>query len=348
MFQRPLFGFANLSEVGLVTESATPRCVDLFSGAGGLSLGLKNAGWKAIAAADFDAGACKTYRENFPEVRLHSGDVREVDWSDLSGKVDLVAGGPPCQPFSVAGGQKAAKDHRDMLPEFVRAIKEIRPKLFLMENVAGLASTRHRHYLESSLDRLRDLGYDLHHAVLNAADFGVPQDRQRVIVLGGLSRRPTHPLPTHGVELQPYQSASAVLTSLPPDDLNTAIVTYAKKPVLRPSPWAGMLVNGGGRPINLAAPCQTIPASAGGNRTHIVDRSGVLLEYHHALLGGSKPRSGLVKGVRRLTVRESARIQSFPDDFVFIGTKSSQYRQIGNAVPPRLAKAIGQSLLAAL
>jgi DNA (cytosine-5)-methyltransferase 1 len=348
MYQKPLFGLSDFVEVDLPIKITAPKCIDLFSGAGGLSLGLKSAGWKTVVAADFDSAACSTYRRNFPGVRVHEGDVRELDWNEFADKVDLVAGGPPCQPFSVAGDQKAQYDERDMLPEFVRAIKVIKPKLFLLENVAGLASTKHRHYLDLNLDLLIELGYDVHYAVLNAADYGVPQDRQRVIVLGGRKIRPDHPAPTHGLGRRAYKSAAAVLSSTPPDELNNAIITYAKNPVLRPSPWAGMLVNGGGRPINLSEPCQTIPASAGGNRTHIIDRDGVLLDYHQTLMSGSKPRSGLVGGVRRLTVRESARIQSFPDSFIFNGTKSSQYRQIGNAVPPKLGKAIGASLLSAL
>lgn len=325
-----------------------PTSVDLFAGAGGLSLGLEMAGWDTKVAADFDPQACATYERNFPHTKVLEGDVRLVDWLPLRGTIDLVAGGPPCQPFSVAGNQKAGQDVRDMLPEFVRAVREIQPKVFLMENVAGLASPRHIDYLKGSLKLLAELGYEVEFQVLNAAKYGVPQERNRVIVIGSARSVPVFPAATHGTKRRPYVTARSALRAAPDDEPNRAIVTFAKTPVLRPSPWAGMLVNGGGRPINLDAPSQTIPASAGGNRTHIVDEDGVLLEYHAHLMSGGSPRSGLVGGVRRLTVRESASLQSFPSQFAFNGQRSAQYRQIGNAVPPKLAKAVGAALIATL
>jgi|TARA_R100001143_G_scaffold31703_1_gene30766 DNA (cytosine-5)-methyltransferase 1 len=325
-----------------------PTCIDLFAGAGGLSLGLKLAGWRTVAASDYDPVACETYRQNFEGVDVIEGDVRRVDWKPLHGKVDLVAGGPPCQPFSVAGNQKSHQDDRDMLPEFVRAVREIRPKLLLMENVAGLTTTRNLPYLEAKLDELRDLGYDVHFKVLNASHYGVPQVRLRVIVVGGLAGKPTFPRQTHGTKTRPCISARNALEDVPADEPNRAIITYAKNPIIRPSPWAGMLVNGGGRPINLDEPSQTIPASAGGNRTHILDPKGILLEYHSELLAGGRSRVGVVPDARRLTIRESARLQSFPDDFIFSGQRSACYRQIGNAVPPLLAKAVGKALIKAI
>ncbi len=325
-----------------------PTSVDLFCGAGGLSLGLKLAGWDAKVAADYDAQACATYKLNFPDTEVIQGDVRKVDWTPLRGKIDLVAGGPPCQPFSVAGNQKAADDVRDMLPEFVRAVAEIRPRLILMENVAGLASVRHEGYLREKLALISALGYDVTFKILNSAHFGVPQERYRVIVIGTSNSPVKFPTPTHGTRQRPFKSAREAIFGAPVDVPNNAIVTYAKSPVLRPSPWAGMLVNGGGRPIDLDSPSQTIPASAGGNRTHIVDESGVLLDYHAHLVGGGKVKSGLVKGVRRLTLSESAALQSFPGDFRFLGPRSAQYRQVGNAVPPMLGRAVGKALLRAL
>jgi DNA (cytosine-5)-methyltransferase 1 len=326
----------------------TLSCIDLFAGAGGLTKGFEWAGWQSHVALDYDAAACETYRRNFPNTTVLNKDIRGIDWTCFRRKIDLVMGGPPCQPFSVAGDQRAQLDQRDMLPEYVRAVKQIEPKAFVLENVAGLVSRRHITYFEFRLNDLRD-DYEVVYAVLNAAEFGVPQDRLRVIAIGLRRGKPSLPQRTHGPKCgEKFVSAGEALNGVPADEPNRAIVTYAKNPVLRPSPFAGMLVNGGGRPINLAEPSQTIPASAGGNRTHIIDPHGTLLAYHAYLCDGGTPRNGEVAGVRRLTVRESARLQSFPDDFEFIGERSARYRQVGNAVPPLLAKAIGDHVYSLL
>ena len=244
---------------------ATLKFVDLFCGAGGLSLGLKRAGFSPLVALDFDPYATETYKFNFPQVPVITCDVRIIDWSQYAGQVDLVAGGPPCQPFSVAGDQKAATDSRDMLPEFVRAVRELKPRAFLLENVAGLASVRHKGYFLSRLRELSELEYDVEFDVLNAANFGVPQDRKRVFAIGLKKGRPHFPKHSHGPKgAEPHRTAREALIGVPSDEPNRAIVTYAKQPILRPSPFAGMLVNGGGRPIDLNRPSQTIPASAGG------------------------------------------------------------------------------------
>lgn len=325
------------------------RSIDLFSGAGGLTRGLENAGWETVAALEINPIASETYRANFPHVETLCIDVRNVDFRRWKGIVDVVVGGPPCQPFSVAGKQLAHLDPRDCVPEFSRAVKELEPQAFILENVAGLAAPRHKYYLATALQMFRSLGYVVNYDVLDAADFGVPQHRKRLFIVGLLGSAFSFPHPTHGPRgSMPYVTTGSALVNVPVDTPNTAKVTYARQPVLRPQPWDGMLVNGGGRPINLEEPCQTIPASAGGNRTHILDPDGVLVAYHKHLMAGGKPYSGEVKGVRRLTVRESARIQAFPDDHIFLGRQSSRYSQVGNAVPPPLAEAIGAALAAQL
>jgi len=276
-------------------------------------------------------------------------DVRDVDFRQFSG-IDLVAGGPPCQPFSVAGKQLSSYDPRDMVPQFIRAVKDASPRAFLMENVPGILTQRNILYTKKVIAQLEDLGYIIRYKQLLASRYGVPQNRARVFFVG---IRPgetfSFPEPTYGPGTsQPFVSAGEALQNVPDCQPNLAIVTYAKKPILRRSPWAGMLVNGQGRPINFVEPSLTIPATAGGNRTHIIDPQGVLLEYHRYLIAGGRPRSGIVEGVRRLNLRESARLQSFPDDFVFAGTKTKQFTQVGNAVPPLLAAAVGEALIQSL
>lgn len=322
------------------------RCIDLFAGVGGLTRGFEAAGWETVAAVEWDAVACRSYRQNFPDVELIEGDVTLADLSKWRRKVEVVAGGPPCQPFSVAGLQRSHRDTRNFIPAFINVVEDLQPDAFVMENVPGLETPRHRPYLLAVVQFLAELGYEVSYARLNSSEFGVPQFRRRVFIVGMRDRVFRFPTPSHGPRGGlPYVTAGEALDASPEDSPNTAIVTYARNPVLRPQPWDGMLVNGGGRPINLLEPSQTIPASAGGNRTHIVDRDGILMEYHRHLMSGGKPRSGLVRGVRRLTVRESASIQSFPDTHAFLGTRSAMYRQVGNAVPPLFAQAIGEALL---
>jgi DNA (cytosine-5)-methyltransferase 1 len=328
------------------------EAIDLFSGAGGLSMGLKNAGWKVVAAIENDGTALASHKANFPEVEHICADVRTIDFKRFSG-IDLVAGGPPCQPFSVSGKRLGSEDIRDMVPEFIRAVEEARPKSFMMENVAGLAGAQFNNYLERQILKLKGLGYFVFTDVLNAANFGVAQNRQRLFLVGIRYGRTASafifPKSTHGpTGTQKYLTARETLKNTPVDLPNNAKVVFCKNPVLRASPFAGMMFNGKGRPINLDGLSHTIPASAGGNRTHIVDPSGIIKDYHAELLSGRSPRVGQLDDVRRLTVRESARVQSFPDEFQFVGRQSSRYSQVGNAVPPKLACAVAKQVILAL
>jgi len=331
-------------------EKMSNRAIDLFSGAGGLSLGLKMAGWDVRIAVEYLPTAVETHRKNMPEVVHLCNDIRDIKFQEYSGTVDLVAGGPPCQPFSVSGKQLGKLDVRDMVPEFVRVVEEIRPKAFLMENVQGLTSSRFMPYLEERIDDLKSLGYEVYWQVLNAADYGVPQNRKRLFVIGVPPKTKFEfPKPTHGPKgKHRYCTVADALLNCTVSDSNRAKVVYAKNPVLRRSAFAGMLLNGKGRPLNMNAPSHTIPATAGGNRTHILDPDGILVAYHSELLSGGAARQGEVDGCTRLTVSQSARLQTFPDWFEFAGRKNQQYAQIGNAVPPQLAAVVGKALKSAL
>lgn len=317
--------------------------IDLFCGAGGLSLGLKSAGFKTLLAVDNDVDACESYRKAMPGANVQPGDVRSMRFSQWRG-VDVVAGGPPCQPFSTGGRRKGRFDERDLLPEFVRAVSEAMPRAFLLENVPGLASEAHRAYLHEVMLPLSE-SYNISGPLtLNAADFGVPQSRRRVIMVGLLQGAFSMP-PGRSSKHKP---AGEVLTMKPVGEPNLSKIVYAKNPDPRPSPYHGQLFNGGGRPIDLTLPAPTILASAGGNKTHFIDVGNRVPPYHRHLMRGGKPRVGELEQARRITVLESALLQTFPASMQFVGSRSSQYTQVGNAVPPRLAAIIAEALASRL
>lgn len=321
------------------------RSLDLFAGAGGLTIGVHQAGFETVAAVEYDGYAAETFAHHTPTAEVHYADIQDVDLTIFRGKVDVVIGGPPCQPFSSGGLRAAHQDERDMIPAYLRALDILRPAAFVMENVPGLAVGDRLKYLGNVIRAMRGLGYTVEWRVLSAVDYGVPQKRRRLFVVGMRDRPFRFPKPTHGPSTRlPYVIVNDVLPPHQVGEPNTAVVTYAKKPDLRPSPFDGLMFNGGGRPINRNEPAHTILASAGGNKTHFFDDLGVVPEYHRYLLEGGEPRVGVVSGVRRLTTLESAILQTFPSETKFYGPRSVQYRQIGNAVPPTLARAIAQAL----
>jgi len=325
---------------------ALVEALDLFCGAGGLSLGLAAAGAAVVAGVERDEDAAGTWELAHPGAQLVRGDVRMVDWRRFAG-VDLVVGGPPCQPWSTGGLRRGEGDERDGWPAFLAALGAVRPRAFLAENVAGLAEGVMRQRWSRLLGELTGLGYGVSAKVVNAADFGLPQKRRRCIVVG--VRGEGHfafPEPTHGPGRRlAWRGAGTVLSAEPIGEPNTAIVTYASRPDIRKGPYAGHVFNGGGRPIDLDAPAPTLLASMGGNKTPWLDTLGVVPEYHAHLLGGGAPRQGLVPGARRITVQEAALLQAFPAGMRFVGRRSSRYRQVGNAVPPTLAEVIAHALL---
>lgn len=327
-------------------DSGLPlSCIDLFCGAGGLSIGLHEAGFQVLLAIDSDSDCCRTYGDIFPSASIRNERIEGVSLRGFDG-IDLVAGGPPCQPFSSGGKRLADRDLRDMIPEFIRAVKEARPRAFLLENVPGLSSRRTKHYFNELLKKLAALGYRVTAEVLNGAEYGLPQKRKRLFAVGVRNGDFEFPPVTHGPKTgRPFVAAGSIIDKgRIIGEPNRSVVTYAKNPDLRPSPYDGQLFNGGGRPIDLDAPCHTILASAGGNKTHFIDTLRKVPEYHRHLFAGGAPRMGVLEGARRLTVPESALIQTFPPDVRFAGERSSQYSQVGNAVPPLLASKIASAL----
>ena len=332
------------------------RAVSLFSGAGGMDLGFRRAGVKVVWANDFNEAACETYRANFGD-DIHCGSILDVDYASLP-DCELVFGGPPCQGFSVAGKMDPDDPRSRLVFEFQKAVAAKRPRVFVMENVAALGRlARFAGVRDRLLAGYRELGYDVRFEVLDSQYYETPQRRERLIMIGTVER---------GAEIGFPERSSRLIASRevlrrfdePGTGNNSeaceARITLAKNPVLRSSPYAGMLFNGLGRPIDLSRPCQTLPASMGGNKTPIIDTRLLrdpgapdwLAGVHRKALKGESLASVRVPAfMRRITVREAAALQGFPDDFVFRGSRCDQYRQIGNSVPPPFAEHVARAAL---
>ncbi|MGR3542374.1 MAG: DNA cytosine methyltransferase [Hasllibacter sp.] len=323
------------------------RGLDLFSGPGGMTLGFKRAGITPVACVERRKDAVDTFAAHTGEAEHFCGDIRKLDFERYAGSIDLVYGGPPCQPFSTGGLRRAADDPRDMFPQFIRAVSQARPSAFVAENVVGLTTRGRIGYLTEILQELEGLGFSVSWRVLNAADYGIPQKRRRLFIVGLRDGMFWFPNPTHGPGTDRKHKASGELIGHDPiGEPPECPVVFAKYPDPRRSPYAGHVYNGGGRPVDLTSPCHTILAAAGGYKTHWVDTQGVAPRYTKHLWAGGEPWEGEVPGARRMTVEESALIQTFPAGMMFAGSRSSQFTQVGDAVPPDLAEVVGHSLVA--
>lgn len=344
------------------------KAISLFCGAGGMDVGFEKAGVEVIWANEFNVDAVNTYRANHPNTQVIHADIKESKEQlhvYASREVDLVFGGPPCQGFSVAGKMDPDDERSTMVWEFFDVVETVSPKYFVMENVKALGElARWNHVRKKIYERATNLGYYCFSRVLNAADYGVPQKRERVFFVGiknGTSdlatrfdtlllnkRKPRQPLRECMLNVGRAGSKDNPLSC-------TAKITLAINPVIRKSPYAGMLFNGMGRPLNFEDQANTLPASMGGNKTPIVDElllqnpdaENWIVSYHQKLINGDHVEQPLEvpAHLRRLTIKEAAAIQTFPPDYVFCGEKSSIYRQIGNAVPCNLAQAVAETVI---
>lgn len=332
--------------------------ISTFTGAGGLDIGLAWAGFEPIWANDIDPAAVETYNQVFEGHVAVMGDLR-LQRIPEEGSADLVVGGPPCQGFSVAGKMDPNDPRSRHVWDFLGVVARVRPRVFIMENVKALAVNRRWAALRDSLRlKAESLGYTTQLLVLNASHFGVPQARERMFLIGRLEGKEILPVPVTAGSPPTVRHALAKLPPYGEPGNNTkcrAAITIAKKPVLRRSPYAGMLFNGQGRPLNLDRPAPTLPASMGGNRTPIIDqreletgRPGWILTYHRHLWEGGEPWDEVPPFLRRITVEEAAALQSFPQGIPWGGGKNAAYRQIGNAVPPLLAMHVGLAVRDAL
>jgi DNA (cytosine-5)-methyltransferase 1 len=335
------------------------RAISLFSGAGGMDLGFRRAGVDVVWANDFNASACETYKANFGS-EIHCGSLMDFDYNTLP-DCDLVFGGPPCQGFSVAGKMDPDDPRSKLVFEFQKVVGAKRPRFFVMENVAALGRlAKFAAIRKRLLECYSRMGYAVRFEILDSQHYKTPQRRERLIMIGTLCGADAIRFPKKSRHVI---TAHEVLAGL--DEPGTgnnkgvcdARITTAKCPVLRTSPYAGMLFNGMGRPIDLSRPCQTLPASMGGNKTPIIDTR--LLRHPDSPDWLRRLQARAVKGedisevmvppfMRRITVSEAAALQGFPNDFKFLGSRCDKYRQIGNSVPPPLAEAIAREVVKAM
>lgn len=305
------------------------RSIEVCAGAGGQAIGLEQAGFEHTVLIEIDSHACKTLKINRPNWDIREQDIRHFSAKEYRG-IDLLAGGVPCPPFSIAGKQLGSNDERDLFPEILRLVNECSPKAIMIENVKGLLSPKFKDYRKFIQNELYSLGYKSEWRLLNAASFGVPQLRPRAILVGLKSPYSEYfrwpdmfivPPPTVGEVLYPFMVENGWKHANKWRDqankIAPTLVGGSKKhggPDLGPTrareAWKSLGINGGS--IAEEAPCEDFD------------------------------------GAPRLTVKMASIIQGFPKEWIFYGKKTSAYRQVGNAFPPPVAKAVGECIVNAL
>jgi DNA (cytosine-5)-methyltransferase 1 len=303
--------------------------VELCAGAGGQALGLEQAGFQHVALVEIDAHCCKTLRTNRPLWNVIQQDLRDFDGRKYKG-VDLLAGGVPCPPFSIAGKQLGASDERNLFPSALRLIEEIRPRAVMIENVRGLFDSSFDDYRAEITQTVNRLGYRTDWTMLNASDFGVPQLRPRVVFVAVRT------------EFASAFSWPAGSMRLPPTVGQTLFDLIKARGWKKAAVWRNQ-ANG------------IAPTIVGGSLKHggpdlgptRARRAWAALGVDGLGIADHAPDPDF-DGMPRLTVRMVARVQGFPDDWEFSGGKTAAYRQVGNAFPPPVARSVGQQLFASL
>jgi DNA (cytosine-5)-methyltransferase 1 len=303
--------------------------IEICAGAGGQALGLEKAGFNHVNLVEIEIPACQTLRMNRKNWNITEGDIHQYSAKQWQG-VELLAGGVPCPPFSKAGKQLGSEDERDLFPEALRLVSECNPKVVMLENVRGLLDSVFDDYRSKIITDLKKLGYIAEWRLLNASDFGVPQLRPRVVFVAlkaGMSEYFAWPLP----DKVPPLTVGETLFDLMTENGWIAAENWREQANdIAPTLVGGSKKHGGPD----LGPTRAKKAWA----TLGVDGMGIADEA---------PAKDFI-GKPRLTVRMAARIQGFPDDWQFSGKKTSSYRQIGNAFPPPVARAIGTQIVAAL
>lgn len=337
-----------LEYYGVVPSKPSLSVLDVFSGAGGLSLGLSWAGFKSVGAVEFDSAAASTYELNFGHVlRDDSGGplpIEAVDFTSFRGSVDLLAGGPPCQGFSQLGKGLTDDPRNRLWREYMRAVDQVRPLAFIMENVPPLLRSEEG---RATLELAESLGYTVRSGVLSAELFGVPQRRKRAFIVGILNGTPRLPNPSHAAHNPRTVRWAIQDLELEPTELDWHI---GRSPQSKSVERYRVVPEGGNRfDLQRERPDLT-PRCWLEKPTGSTDVFGRLWWDRPALTIRTeffKPEKGRYlhpEAHRPITHREAARLQTFPDDFLFTGSKIQVARQIGNAVPPVLAYRIGQAV----
>lgn len=380
------------------------RAIELFVGAGGLGMGISQAGFQPMQIVEWDRWCCDTLRENRraeASVIAHwplptEGDIRQLDFHSHEGEVDLISGGPPCQPFSLGGKHRAHADTRDMWPEAVRVVRETRPRAFVFENVKGLTRATFATYLahivhqltypeigprpeESWVDHMArlerhhtakgvtdGLRYNVVYRVLNAADHGVPQRRERVVFVGfrsDLGIEWSFPEETHSLDALLWSQTRAGdywdrhEVAKRERAIDPRLLVRGMKLLERPSakPWLTVRDAIGDLPdpeLNAKQAADYLNHRFQAGARSYVGHTGSPLDEPaktlkagvHGVPGGENMLRRANGSVRYFSVRESARLQTFPDSYRFHGSWTESMRQLGNAVPVKLAHAIGENV----
>lgn len=345
-----------------------PTVIDLFAGVGGLSLGFEMRGFNVLVANEYDKSIAAAYTANHKSTKMIVGDITSLDldktFGQYKGKVDVVIGGPPCQGFSQKGQRKTIHDERNFLFKYyVAVVKLVSPKYFVMENVPNLLTAEGGYFRKEIEELFNDMGYSLQYGVLNASDYGVPQNRRRAVIIGKLGGdAPCLPKPkSNTVTIWNAISDLAFLESgegqdeqaykMPPESeyekllRKNSEVLYnhvATKHSALALERLALIPPNAGREV---LPKEHLTKSIySGTWTRMrKDEISVTITTRFDTPSSGKFTHPFLN--RAITVREAARIQSFPDTFRFVGNKGSQMKQVGNAVPPLLAAAVAEVIM---
>lgn len=344
-----------------------PRAIELFTGCGGMSLGLKRAGFDIVYANEINEDAVKTYRKNFPEVFLQQGDIKKLNPNEIRkkiGNIDLIAAGTPCQGFSMAGPRNPNDPRNKLFLQLLKFVDTFKPKIFVMENVPAILTMDNGKVIERIKHSFSKIGYNIQYKILHASEFGVPQDRKRIFIVGTRKRiSPKKLFPTPKKIRVTVEEAMSDLADL---GVNNKSISYANKP--RSKFQSKMRKNSNmifnhescNHHIKIQQRFSRIPQGMNGSK--VLKNSGTKKRDYYRMHPKTASRTITTipedfihyKQNRIPTVREMARLQSFPDNFEFLGPKMTggkmrtkscpQYTQVANAVPPLLAEAVFSKL----